>query len=107
MSGPPIDQATVDRAVSMARAAGERTLRWFRAEDLEVERKGDGTPVTAADRAAERCLRELLAEAFPEDGILGEEEAPVASRSGRRWILAFARMTRSGKYRSAPTLLVR
>jgi histidinol phosphatase-like enzyme (inositol monophosphatase family) len=84
---PPIDQATLDSAVAMARAAGEQTLRWFRAADLEVERKGDGTPVTQADRAAERCIRELVAADFPEDGILGEEEAPVASRSGRRWIL--------------------
>ncbi len=56
-------------------------------DDLAVERKGDGTPVTAADRAAERLVREQLASDFPDDGILGEEEAPVASRSGRRWIL--------------------
>ena len=66
---------------------GERTLRWFRAADLEVERKGDGTPVTAADRDAERFLRERLAEAFPGDGVLGEEEAPTDGTTGRRWIL--------------------
>jgi histidinol phosphatase-like enzyme (inositol monophosphatase family) len=87
VTAPPVDQATLDRAVAMARAAGEQTLRWFRADDLEVERKGDGTPVTQADRAAERCIRELVEVDFPDDGILGEEEAPVASRSGRRWIL--------------------
>lgn len=87
MSGPPLDQGTLDRAVAMAREAGDLTLGWFRAPDLAVEAKGDGTPVTAADRAAERRLRELLADAFPGDGVLGEEEAPVASRSGRRWIL--------------------
>jgi histidinol phosphatase-like enzyme (inositol monophosphatase family) len=87
MTAPAADQATLDRAVAMARAAGQATLRWFRADDLEVERKGDGTPVTAADRAAERSIREQVAADFPDDGILGEEEAPVASRSGRRWIL--------------------
>jgi histidinol-phosphatase len=54
---------------------------------LEVIRKGDGTPVTAADRDAERFLRERLAEAFPGDGLLGEEEAPTASTTGRRWII--------------------
>jgi histidinol phosphatase-like enzyme (inositol monophosphatase family) len=84
---PPADQATLDLAVRLLREAGELTLRWFRADDLEVERKGDGTPVTAADRAAERFLRERLAEAFPDDGVLGEEEPPTESRSGRRWII--------------------
>jgi histidinol-phosphatase len=84
---PPADQATLDLAVELARAAGERTLRWFRADDLVVERKGDGTPVTAADRDAEHFLRQELGAAFPDDGILGEEEAAVAGSSGRRWII--------------------
>ncbi len=74
-------------AVAMLREAGELTLRWFRATDLEVERKADGTPVTAADRAAERLLRERLADRFPGDGILGEEEEPLPSTTGRRWII--------------------
>ena len=81
------DQRELDAAVELLRAAGELTLRWFRAADLEVERKADGSPVTAADRAAERFLREELARRFPGDGILGEEEAPTASTTGRRWIL--------------------
>ena len=87
MPGPTIDQETLDTAVALLRTAGERTLRWFRAVDLEVERKGDGTPVTAADRDAERFLRDRLAEAFPGDGVLGEEEAPTEGSTGRRWIL--------------------
>lgn len=87
MTAPPIDQATLDTAVALARAAGDRTLRWFRSPDLEVVRKGDGTPVTAADRDAERYLREQIAAAFPDDAILGEEEAPTEGTSGRRWIL--------------------
>jgi histidinol phosphatase-like enzyme (inositol monophosphatase family) len=87
VTAPPVDQATLDTAVALLRAAGERTLRWFRADDLAVERKQDGTPVTAADKDAERFLREHLAEAFPGDGILGEEEAPTPGTSGRRWVL--------------------
>lgn len=87
MTAPPIDQATLDTAVALGRAAGQRTLRWFRSPDLEVERKGDGTPVTAADKDAERFLREELARAFPGDGILGEEEEPTEGTTGRRWIL--------------------
>jgi histidinol-phosphatase len=84
---PPIDQETLDLALGLARAAGDRTLRWFRAADLTVDRKADGTPVTAADRDAERFLRDELQAACPDDGILGEEEATVAGTSGRLWII--------------------
>jgi histidinol-phosphatase len=87
VSAPPADARTLEVAVALARAAGEITLRWFRSADLEVERKADGTPVTEADRAAERYLREQLTERFPGDGILGEEEVPLPSSTGRRWIL--------------------
>ena len=87
MTAPPIDQATLDLAVQVTRAAGERTLRWFRSPDLAVEAKDDGTPVTAADKDAERYLRSELLAAFPDDGVLGEEEAPKASASGRRWLI--------------------
>ena len=87
MSTPPVDERTLERAVELTRAAGERTLRWFRAADLAVDRKADGTPVTAADRDAERFLREQLADQFPGDAVLGEEEPPTVGSTGRRWIL--------------------
>ena len=87
MSLPPIDQATVDQAVALTQEAGRRTLRWFRSPDLHLEHKDDGTPVTNADRDAERYLRQKLAQDFPGDGVLGEEEAPTPSSTGRRWIL--------------------
>jgi histidinol-phosphatase len=86
-AAPAIDQTTLDTAVTLLREAGDRTLRWFRANDLEVLTKRDGTPVTAADRDAERFLRDHLAQAFPGDGVLGEEEAPTPSTTGRRWII--------------------
>jgi histidinol-phosphatase len=87
MTAPSIDPATLDTAVDLVREAGERTLRWFRAADLAVEQKADGSPVTAADKDAERFLREALRERFPGDGVLGEEEAPTAGTTGRRWII--------------------
>ncbi len=74
-------------AVEAAREAGEITLKYFRREDLEVERKGDDSPVTAADRGAEEHLRKRIAEVFPDDGILGEEFPETAGTSGYRWIL--------------------
>ncbi len=74
-------------AVDLVRQAGDLTLRWFRSDDLAVDRKGDGTPVTAADKAAERFLREEIARRFPDDAVVGEEEADTAGGSGRTWII--------------------
>ena len=74
-------------AVEAARGAGRVTLEYFRRNDLDVELKCDDTPVTAADRRAELYLRERIAAAFPQDGILGEELAEQPGTSGFRWIL--------------------
>ncbi len=84
---PPADPALLEVAVDIAREAGEATRRWFQAADLAVDSKADGTPVTAADRAAESLVRERLAERFPGDGVLGEEEPETPGDSGRRWIV--------------------
>ena len=51
-------EALMDEARSLAVAAGEITMRWFRSADLQVDHKHDGTEVTAADHAAERFIRE-------------------------------------------------
>jgi histidinol-phosphatase len=74
-------------AVDAARAAGAETLRWFRQAELGVERKVDGSPVTAADRAAESLLRERISAAFPHDAILGEEFGETPGSSPFRWVL--------------------
>ncbi len=71
----------------MARQAGESTLPHFRSAELQIDTKADDTPVTEADRGAERLLREVLEAAFPDDGIVGEEEGPKGSTSGRTWIV--------------------
>jgi len=84
---PPVDQSLLDLAVAVAREAGESTLRWFQAGDLAVDRKADGTPVTEADRSAERLVRARLAEHAPGDGVLGEEEPEAEGTTGRRWIV--------------------
>jgi histidinol phosphatase-like enzyme (inositol monophosphatase family) len=79
--------ARLDLARVIAREAGEITLSYFQRPDLSVERKGDSSPVTVADRDAERHLRKRIAEKFPHDAILGEELEAVAGTSGYRWIL--------------------
>jgi histidinol-phosphatase len=77
--------ADLDYALSLADAADELTLARFRAADLRVETKADLTPVTDADRAVERLLRERIARDRPDDGVLGEEEGDDGASS--RWII--------------------
>lgn len=48
--------------------------------------KGDGTPVTAADIAAEQTMLDALRNARPADGFVGEEVGEVTGTAGRRWI---------------------
>ena len=76
----------LELATRIAREAGDVTMRWFRRGPV-VETKADGSPVTIADREAERLLRDRIAAAFPDDGILGEEAGETPGTSGRRWIL--------------------
>jgi histidinol phosphatase-like enzyme (inositol monophosphatase family) len=84
---PPVDPALVDFAVEIVQEAGAFTFEMFRAAELAVERKGDGSPVTAADRGAERLLRERISARFPDDEITGEEEPDQPGTSGRRWVI--------------------
>lgn len=82
--------ALTDLACRLAGAAGAAALPYFRSRDLGTDDKGtDGAfdPVTAADRAAEGAIRDILATERPQDGILGEEEAPRAGISGLTWVV--------------------
>lgn len=76
----------LDAAAEVARLAGDTALRYFRA-GITIETKGDGTPVTVADRSAELVAREWLRSRFPNDGILGEELGEERPGAQRRWVL--------------------
>lgn len=69
-----------------AKCAGKTALRSWRGS-LTIEQKSDGSPVTVADREAERVARAWITKRFPQDGILGEEFGETRGSSGRRWIL--------------------
>ena len=73
-------------AAEVARLTGDAALKHFRTT-LNVETKGDGSPVTIADREAEQVARAWLAERFPSDAILGEEFGGAPASAGRRWII--------------------
>ncbi|KAJ56475.1 inositol monophosphatase [Actibacterium mucosum KCTC 23349] len=79
----------IDTALALADAARPATLRHFRSLDLGVDNKADGgfDPVTAADKAAERVMRDVLQGRRPEDGILGEEYGQTIGKTGITWVL--------------------
>lgn len=79
-------QALMEAAEQVARKSGDVALEFFR-KGVTVDIKGDGTPVTVADRTAEKTAREWIESRFPEDGILGEEFGETRAGAKRRWIL--------------------
>jgi len=84
---PGFDLDAALRAAERAADAAAAAIRpWFRAR-LAIERKGDETPVTAADCAAEQAMRAVLAQAFPAHGILGEEFGADRPGASLQWVL--------------------
>ena len=73
-------------ALELADLADSISLNRFRTADLVVESKPDMTPVTEADRAVEKAIRDRLAEIRPGDAIVGEEFGG-ASEGQDRWIV--------------------
>ncbi len=74
-------------AQEFAVEGGKSTLEFFQNRDLKVDRKGDDSPVTVADRNAEKLIRAEIEARFPDDGIVGEEFGESPGSSGYRWIL--------------------
>jgi histidinol-phosphatase len=79
-------QKELDFVRRIAAEAGRLALE-HQARGFKAETKDDLSPVTSADRANELLIVQRLAEAFPEDGVLGEEGAMRESRNGRRWLI--------------------
>ena len=73
--------------MAAAEEAGRGTLAWFRNHELTADLKGDGSPVTRADREAEELIRRRIEDAFPRDGIIGEEFGRTAGQTGYTWVI--------------------
>ena len=73
-------------AMDLADAADAITMRHYQSATLSVRTKTDTTPVSEADEAVERMIRERLSAERPDDGIVGEEFGTSGATS-RRWIL--------------------
>ncbi len=71
-------------AVLAAELAGKLILSMW-SNDLTEEYKIDKSPVTAADKASEKLIKDLLLGRFPDDGFLGEETGMQEGQSGCFW----------------------
>jgi histidinol phosphatase-like enzyme (inositol monophosphatase family) len=82
---PDLDLEALAKAAEAAadRARGEILSRF---RHVRTELKADGSPVTEADRAAERAIREVLRDATPEIGVVGEEYGAEGA-NGRHWLV--------------------
>ncbi|MCA3598425.1 MAG: inositol monophosphatase [Methylobacterium sp.] len=70
----------------MALKLGETALSYFgRTDALEISMKGFQDWLTIADGMVEREFRAMIAEAFPGDAVMGEEQGGGASE--RLWII--------------------
>ncbi len=80
-------QHELDTATHLARAAGDATMAFY--GTTRSETKAGGSPVTAADHAANDVIVAGLRDAFPDDAILSEESRDDRSRLDTRrvWIV--------------------
>ena len=81
------DHSDLTLALALADTADSLTMDRFGAQDLRIDSKPDLTPVSDADLATERKLRELLADARPDDAVLGEEFGGDPVFDGRQWVI--------------------
>jgi histidinol phosphatase-like enzyme (inositol monophosphatase family) len=82
----PLD---LPHAARFAEAAADRARKEIlpRFRRVSFETKADGSPVTEADLAAERAIREVLRDAIPGVGVLGEEFGSEGQTSERAWLV--------------------
>jgi histidinol-phosphatase len=101
MSGTTLEKLSEELvfALDICEKAARLAMQHFQAGVSFVD-KPDGSPVTVADKECERLIRTAIAEKFPGDAMLGEEEGETAGsatadggskgvvqKSTRRWII--------------------
>jgi histidinol-phosphatase len=74
-------------AAREAAAAAAEVIRHYWKRGVDVEIKGDATPVTVADREAEQAIRKVLRAALPEAAIYGEEFGLDGACDGLLWLV--------------------
>ncbi|NBC04411.1 MAG: histidinol-phosphatase, partial [Bacteroidetes bacterium] len=73
-------------AVEFAEEGGKSTLKYYK-KSFDLEFKSDDTPVTNADRNAEKVIREKINKYYPDHGIIGEEFGTENEDADVVWVL--------------------
>lgn len=71
----------------LAARSGDFILPYYADPSLAIEIKSDDSPVTAADKGAERLLRSLITQKFPAHGVIGEEFGEDRPDAEFVWVL--------------------
>jgi len=79
--------ALVSQMRRLALAAGARILQVYHSPDFEVRAKGDASPVTEADEAADALIAAGLRAAFPDLPLITEEQAATHALSARTFLI--------------------
>jgi len=69
----------------IAYQAGQTIMEIYNSEDFNVEVKGDGSPLTRADKAAHLVIAEGLEKHFPEIPVLSEEGKDIPYETRKNW----------------------
>lgn len=77
----------LEDATEAAYQAGKITLGYFQSGRFDVETKPDESPVTMADKNAEKFIRQFVQRRYPGHGVLGEEFGESEGNSPYRWII--------------------
>lgn len=77
----------LEAATEAAYQAGKITLGYFQSGRFDVETKPDDSPVTMADKNAEKFIRQFVQRRYPGHGVLGEEFGESEGNSPYRWII--------------------
>lgn len=75
-------------ALSMARAAGDILMDYFRTSKLDIHTKLNASDVvTSADKASEALIKGVIHEKYPDHGIIAEESGAEHADKEWRWVI--------------------
>jgi histidinol phosphatase-like enzyme (inositol monophosphatase family) len=76
----------LETAKKIAKIGGDSTKKYFN-NGIAVNLKEDESPVTIADKEAEKIMRQEIEKHFPTHGIIGEEYGAIREDSNIQWVL--------------------
>ncbi|MCH9853882.1 MAG: histidinol phosphate phosphatase [Alphaproteobacteria bacterium] len=77
----------LNTAIMAVKVAGIEAMKLFRNHTLTIDYKADASPVTFADKAAEKAVCLVIGRDYPDDAIVGEEMGGKLRKTGRQWVI--------------------